>query len=146
MGYGRRRRSRARRMEVVAAVIIRDGRILCAQRGPGGAIANLWEFPGGKVEPGETHEQALIREIDEELTCTVRVFENLETTRVPYRAGRQLTLHTYRCELVRGEPALTEHAALTWALPHELSSLDWAPADLPTVEKLRSLRAGDDAR
>lgn len=121
-------------LDVVGAVIIRRGLVLCAQRGPG-SHAGLWEFPGGKVEPGETPEQALRREISEELLCEVAVGELVADT--DYDDGQvALRLRTFRCRLKVGEPQPLEHAALTWLPPTELGVLAWAPADLPTVQAL----------
>lgn len=125
-----------RRIEVVGAVIVRDDEILCARRGPGGETGGLWEFPGGKVEPGETPQQALRREIAEELGCTIEVGEHLTTTTHEYAAAT-IVLATYRCALVDGTPVPTEHAELTWLPPTELASLAWAPADVPAVGLLQ---------
>ncbi len=122
-------------MEVVAAVVVRGDLVLCAQRGPG-HLAGLWEFPGGKVEPGEEHRSALVREIAEELGCVVSVEGMVSRTRHDAEHG-SLMLTTYRCTLVSGEPNPLEHAALRWLPPEELAGLDWAPADLPTVALLR---------
>lgn len=122
-----------REIDVVGAVILRRGQVLCAQRGPGGSLAGLWEFPGGKIEPGETPRQALVREINEELRCEVTVGEEVTTTRHPYDFGI-VTLTTFYCELVSGTPSLTEHAEVRWLSPTELGTLTWAPADIPAVE------------
>lgn len=120
-------------IEVVGAVVVREGRVLCAQRGPGGSLAGKWEFPGGKVEPGEAPVAALEREIAEELRCDVAVGEPVATTR--YDDGRVVVvLTTFWCTLATGTPQLTEHAELRWVAPGELGDLDWAPADVPAVE------------
>lgn len=124
-----------RHLTVVGAVIERDGLILCAQRRPGGETGGLWEFPGGKIEPEETPQAALAREIREELHCAVEVGDEVITTTHEYGFGL-ITLTTYRCRLLAGEPRATEHAALTWLAPDELDSLDWAPADVPAVKLL----------
>lgn len=124
-----------RGIDVVAAVIFADERILCARRGPG-PLADLWEFPGGKIEPGETPEDALEREICEELLCRISVGERIETTSGPHPSGRPLRLTTYRCVITAGAATLTEHAELRWVLPSELLNLDWAEADIPTVQRL----------
>lgn len=121
-----------RQINVVGAVIVRDERVLCAQRGPKGSLAGLWEFPGGKIEPGDTAREALIREIDEELLCEVVVGDEVTTTTHDYDFGR-VTLTTFWCELGGGEPALTEHAKVCWLAPEDLDQLDWAPADMPAV-------------
>ncbi|HJQ07029.1 MAG TPA: (deoxy)nucleoside triphosphate pyrophosphohydrolase [Nocardioides sp.] len=124
-----------RQIEVVGAVIVEDGKILCAQRGTG-ALAGMWEFPGGKLEPGETHHDALVREIAEEIHCEIAIGSLVTTTRHEYDAG-VLTLTTYYCTLVAGSPVLTEHSELAWLAPADLDRLDWAPADLPAVEVVR---------
>ncbi|MCH1881893.1 (deoxy)nucleoside triphosphate pyrophosphohydrolase [Agrococcus sp. ARC_14] len=126
-----------KQINVVGAVIVKDGEILCAQRGEGGSLAGMWEFPGGKIEPGETPQEALQREIDEELLCEVRVGDHVETTAYDYDFG-VVTLTTYYCELVSGTPSLTEHAAVLWLAPSDLDQLDWAPADVPAVDRIRS--------
>lgn len=123
-------------IHVVGAVIVDDGRVLCAQRGPAGALAGMWEFPGGKVEMGETPRAALEREIDEELRCTVHVGGEVITTTHEYDFG-VVTLTTFYCDLLEGTPELTEHAEVRWLLPSELGTLDWAPADVPAVEQIQ---------
>ena len=122
---------------VVGAVIVRDGLILCAQRGAGGALAGLWEFPGGKIEADETQRQALEREIAEELECSVEVGDEVTTTTHDYDFGI-VTLTTFYCRLRAGEPRLTEHQGLRWLSPRELRTVEWAPADIPAVELLAS--------
>ncbi|MFD2616520.1 (deoxy)nucleoside triphosphate pyrophosphohydrolase [Terrilactibacillus laevilacticus] len=120
---------------VVGAVIIEKGKILCAQRGPSKSLANKWEFPGGKIESGETPQEALQREIVEEMQCKVEIGDQIEQTVYEYDFGI-VHLTTFFCKLIDGEPVLTEHAAIKWLLPNELKSLDWAAADIPTIEKL----------
>ena len=121
-----------KQIEVVGAVIVADGKVLCARRGPGGATGGLWEFPGGKVEPGETREAALVREIREELGCEIAVGECVTTTLHEYDA-LTVSLTTYWCELISGAPTATEHEALRWFAPGDLSTVAWAPADVPAV-------------
>ncbi len=128
---------RVKQINVVGAVIERDGLILCAQRGPGGSLGGMWEFPGGKIENGESPRDALIREIDEELHCEIAVGDEVTTTRYEYDFG-VVTLTTFWCELVSGTPTLTEHAEVRWLTRAELDQLDWAPADVPAVEIIRS--------
>lgn len=126
-----------RRISVVGAVIVRDGRVFAAQRGEGGSLPGLWEFPGGKIEPDETPEAALAREIVEELSCDVSVGDRLVTTTHLYDFG-EVTLTTFYCQLVSGEPHLTEHASMRWLLPTELEDVEWAPADLPAVARIKA--------
>lgn len=122
---------------MVGAVITRDGLVLCAQRGPNGNLPGMWEFPGGKIEPGEHPREALAREIHEELACTVDIGDEIVTTTHEYDFG-VVTLTTYYCEISDGEPANTEHAALIWLSPDELTTIEWAPADIPAIERIRA--------
>jgi 8-oxo-dGTP diphosphatase len=131
----------ARHVEVVGAVVVRDGLVLCTQRGPDGDLPFHWEFPGGKVEPAESPQDALRREIVEELGCEVTVGDRVERTAYVYDFGT-VTLTTFWCELVSGEPSLNEHAELRWVAPSGLSELEWAPADVPAVEAVRRALAG----
>ena len=123
------------RLEVVGAIVVADGRILCTQRGTG-PLAGHWEFPGGKVEPGETPENALAREIHEELGCTIEAGTKVVTTEHEYDFA-VIVLSTYYCHLLAGEPRLTEHTASAWLWPTELVTLRWAPADLPAVHQIQ---------
>jgi 8-oxo-dGTP diphosphatase len=124
---------------VVGAVIIQNDQILCAQRGPGRTLANKWEFPGGKVEEGETPQQALKREIQEEMKCKIEIGEQVEDTTYEYDFGI-VHLTTFYCKLLEGQPILTEHVAIKWMNKEDLMSLDWAPADLPAVEEIASTK------
>ncbi len=125
----------AKHVEVVGAVIVREGLVLCAQRGMRTALGGKWEFPGGKVEPGEDPRDALVRELDEELDCEVAVGAFLTNTVHTYDFAT-ISLTTFMCELVTGEPVLSEHECVVWLAPNELQTLDWAPADIPAVEML----------
>lgn len=129
---------RARKqIHVVGAVIVRDGEILCARRGPDSSLPGMWEFPGGKIEPGEAPRAALEREIHEELACAIEVGDALTTTTHPYDFG-DVILTTFWCALRSGTPRLTEHSEVRWLSPDELGSLTWAPADLPAVREIMS--------
>lgn len=123
---------------VVGAVIIENGKILCAQRGPTKSLPFKWEFPGGKIEFSESPQEALWREINEEIQCKVDIGEQIEHTIYEYNFGI-VHLTTFYCKLIEGKPILTEHLSIKWLSPIELGSLDWAPADIPTVEKLSKI-------
>ncbi|NQX04827.1 (deoxy)nucleoside triphosphate pyrophosphohydrolase [Rathayibacter sp. VKM Ac-2856] len=123
-------------LEVVAAVIESDGRILACRRRPEKDAGGKWEFPGGKVEAGETHEQALAREIREELGVEIEVGELLT---VDDTAGfaRTIRLSCFWATLSSESPTVsTDHDAMLWATRSELTPLEWAPADLPAVALL----------
>ena len=122
-------------IDVVGAVLVRDDTVLAAQRGPTMALAGLWEFPGGKIEADETPQEALARELHEELLCTATIGDHVETTSYTYDFGT-VTLTTYFATLEDGEPRATEHAELRWIPVADLRSVDWAPADVPAVERV----------
>lgn len=126
---------RKNNIHVVGAVITDGDRILCAQRGYEKALAGLWEFPGGKIEQGESPQEALQREIQEEMQCEIEIGEQVEHTEYEYDFG-VVHLTTFYCKLVNGEPVLTEHTAIEWLKPDELEELEWAPADIPAIEKI----------
>ena len=123
---------------VSAAVIVSDGRIFATQRGYGD-WKDYWEFPGGKIEPGETPRQALVREIEEELETEITVGPFLKTVEYDYPKFH-LTMHCFLCELISDHVVLLEHEATKWLDRDELDSVDWLPADLGLVECLMQLR------
>ncbi len=124
-------------IEVVAAVI-RDGdRVLATQRGYG-EFEGMWEFPGGKIEPGESHTVALKREIREELAVDVAVGERICTVEYDY-PNFHLTMHCYFCSIVNGVVELLEHKSARWLAHDELDSVEWLPADVSVVNSLRSI-------
>lgn len=126
-------------IEVVGAILVRDQKILCAQRGGEKSLAYLWEFPGGKIEAGETPQVALKRELMEELKIEVSIADDIfDQSSFEYDFGR-VHLTTILCQLKGSEPILTEHVAIKWVAPSELPLLDWAPADLPAVAKLSQM-------
>ena len=122
----------------MAAVIIRDGRVLACERSAPPEVAGRWEFPGGKVEPGETDAQALARECAEELG--VRVEEGPRVgPDVPLAHGRAV-LRVFAVTLLHGDtPRALEHTAMRWLGPGELASVPWLPADKPIVAELPAL-------
>lgn len=127
----------SKEISVVGAVIVQGGRVLCARRGPGGRLAEYWEFPGGKIEAGETPQEALSREIHEELECVVTVGGPVTTTTYQYEFAT-ITLSTFFCDLVSGVPVATEHAELRWVSIADLEQLEWAPADIPAVAEIKA--------
>lgn len=122
-------------INVVGAVIVKDGAVLCAQRGPGKTLSGYWEFPGGKIEPHETARQALHREIEEELLCEVNVSREVCTSEYDYGFGT-VRLTTFICHLIEGSPHLTEHTNIQWLAPADMPQLNWAPVDRETVDAL----------
>lgn len=124
---------------VVAAAIQHDGRYLVARRTRPADVAGRWEFPGGKVEPGETEERALAREIREELGVEIAVVD-----RVPgeWPLHDELVLHLYRATLAGGEPMpLEQHDEIRWVTIAEFDSVDWLPSDIDAVRSLREATA-----
>ena len=127
-----------KQIEVVAAIIIdSENRIFATQRGSGD-WKDWWEFPGGKIEPGETPEQALKREIWEELETRISVGQLLQTVEWDYPKFH-LTMHCFFCRIESGSLTLKEHEAARWLAPDELSSVQWLPADWEVIEKLKGL-------
>jgi 8-oxo-dGTP diphosphatase len=125
---------------VAAALVDGEGRVLLQRRAPGRAMAGLWEFPGGKVEAGETPEAALARELDEELGLEVRqealvpcAFASAEN------GGRHMLLLLFACRAWRGTPVALDADALLWARPAEMRALAMPPADLPLVDLIEKL-------
>ena len=124
-----------RQIEVAAAIIRKEGCVFATQRGYG-EWKDWWEFPGGKVEPGETPEEALRREIREELSAGISVDGLLCTVEYDY-PGFHLTMHCYLCSLLTDSLHLNEHEAARWLAREELDSVRWLPADLQLIEKIR---------
>lgn len=121
-------------IEVVAAVIIKDGQVFATQRGYG-EFKDWWEFPGGKIESGETPQVALKREIREELDAEIEVKELLETVEWDY-PNFHLTMHCFLCSLLSESLHLNEHEAATWLTHETLRSVKWLPADEGLVDKI----------
>lgn len=127
-----------RNVYVVAGAIIKNNKVFSAQRGNKGKTAFKWEFPGGKIDEGETPQQALHRELIEELSINVKVDE-LITSIVDEYDDVVLHIDTYKCELISGTPTLSEHIAMQWSNKEELDKLTFSPADKPTLEKIKKI-------
>ena len=131
--------SNSKTIEVVAAVIFdAAGRIFATQRGYG-EWKDWWEFPGGKIEPDEIPQQALRREIREELDADIKVGDLLRTIDYDYPKFH-LTMHCYRCTLADDHLTLLEHEAAKWLKPAELNSVQWLPADEDLINELTQLK------
>lgn len=113
--------------------------MLVAQRSATQSLPLKWEFPGGKIEPGEAECEALVREIREELGIEIEVGESLRSTTHAYPEF-SLTLHPRLCRITSGTPVTHEHAKIEWLGPAELEALDWASADIPVLEEYLRLR------
>lgn len=124
---------------VVGAAIVRDGRLLVAQRSEPPALAGGWELPGGKVDPGERDEDALVRECAEELDVEVALTRRLAGE---WHIPPSAILRVWAARVVRGEPQPLEHAALRWVGAEELDEVPWLEADLPLLPHLRVLLNG----
>ncbi|MQY03880.1 (deoxy)nucleoside triphosphate pyrophosphohydrolase [Actinomadura macrotermitis] len=118
---------------VVGAAIISAGRLLAAQRAEPAALAGGWEFPGGKVDPGETDEQALVRECHEEIGVKVELGDKIGGD---WPLTGDWVMRVWVARLVEGEPQALEHLALRWLGPAELDDVDWLPADRPIVDAI----------
>jgi len=124
-------------IRVTAAVIVNDGMMLIAKRKPTARLPNLWELPGGKVEPNETPEECLKRELKEEFDIDVTVGEHLDSNIHTYDFGT-IELMAYRSIWKGGDLILKDHEEIQWVFTHELDQFDFAAADTVFVEKLRS--------
>ncbi len=122
----------------VAAAIIKDkNRIFTTQRGYG-EFKDGWEFPGGKIEENETPEEALVREIKEELDTTITVEELIDIIEYDY-PDFHLSMHCFLCTIVSGDLVLKEHEAARWLTKDQLWSVEWLPADLKLIEKIEKI-------
>ena len=124
-------------IRVVGAVFHDGERFLACRKKPGKPLEGHWEFPGGKIEPGETPEQALAREIREELNLIAEVGQKVTTTTYEYDFAT-VELTTFYCTLVDGDLRLTDHDDTKWVTSTEAAHLTWAPADIPAVEAIAS--------
>lgn len=124
-----------KKIEVAAAIIKRGDMIFATQRGYG-EFKDGWEFPGGKLEPGETAEAAILREIKEELDADIKVCQLFETVEYDYPQFH-LTMHCFICELISEDMVLKEHEDARWLGRSELDSVDWLPADRGLIDNLK---------
>lgn len=122
-------------VKVVVAIIINNGKVFATQRGYG-EFKDGWEFPGGKIEIGETPEQALVREIQEELDTQINVKEKIDTVEYDY-PNFHLSMDCFMCNIIKGDLILKEHEAAKWLSKDELYSVDWLPADKGLIEKIK---------
>ena len=121
-------------IQVVASIIHQDGKILATQRGYG-EYTGLWEFPGGKMEPGETEEQAIVREIREELNVEIGVEKKVCTVEYDYPTFH-LVMHCFWCHIHSGVLELKEHQSARWLSPSEWESVEWLPADVEVIRNI----------
>ena len=130
-------------LEVVAAIILYDMKVLCVQRGQHKLeyISEKYEFPGGKVEPNETNEEAIRREINEELQMNIEVISYFMTVEHQYQ-DFSITMKCFKCSCETDKVVLTEHINYQWLPVEELKSLDWAAADIPIVQNLIGVDGG----
>ena len=130
------RENNRKTVEVVAAIIKKENKFFATQRGYG-EFQGGWEFPGGKIELGETREEALVREIEEELETLIEVGDLLDTVEYDYPKFH-LTMHCFFCTIKSGDLVLKEHEAARWLTKDELNNVDWLPADQGLIEKIRA--------
>ena len=126
-------------IDVVAAVIVKDNKFLITRRAPKLKLEGMWEFPGGKVEEGESLYTAIEREIKEELKCSIKAIEIIGENRHEYEKII-VNLTAIKCNLVEGEPVADEHSKLIYLNKENLESLVWAPADIPLVKKVINIK------
>ena len=132
-------------INVVAAIILEGDKAFVTQRGYG-AFKDKWEFPGGKIEPGETPEKALVREIREELNTEIAVDQSLDTIDFDYPEFH-LKMECFCCRIIKGELNLLEHESSKWVTAETISDLDWLPADrilLPRIAEILNMRRETD--
>lgn len=135
--------TKGKHLRVVAGLIRKDGQVLLTQRKPGRHLGLAWEFPGGKVEAGETDDEALRRELREELGVEVTVGTRCFETRHTY-GSREMHLLVYRCRLVSGEPQALDVNAFEWVEESRVADREFLPADLPLVHGLANGLVADE--
>ena len=122
-------------IEVVGAAIIKEDKVLVMQRSNQMTLPGMWEFPGGKVEANETEQEALIREIKEELSVTINILDYINEASYDYEFGT-VQLKVYTAEIISGQITLEEHSDGKWVTADELKNIDWAPVDIPAAKAL----------
>lgn len=121
-------------LKVTCAIIEKDNRVLCAQRSENMDLPLSWEFPGGKIEEGETPENCLIREIKEELGIDISIISQLPLSEHKYSNQKAIQLFPYICRIQSGEIRIREHRQVVWLCKDELCGLNWAEADIPVLD------------
>ena len=124
-------------IRVVAALMVENNKVLIAARKKG-TLQGLWEFPGGKVEPNETSRQAIVREIKEELDTTIQVEQYFDTVEYDY-PNFHLSMECFICTILEGKLTLLEHESAKWLTKETLDLVDWLPADLGLIAKLKEI-------
>lgn len=130
-------------VDVTCAIIEKNGQVLAAQRGPGMTMPFKWEFPGGKINPGETAEECIMREIKEELGIAIQIKTMLPPSSHSY-PDLHIRLHPFVCRIARGRMKPTEHRAVQWTGLDHLPALEWAAADVAVVQSYLDYRIGKD--
>lgn len=126
-----------KKVEVVAAIIQEKDKVFATQRGYG-EFKDGWEFPGGKIEPGESREEALLREIIEELDTEIEIIKYIDTVEYDY-PNFHLTMHCFLCKVIKGDLILLEHEACRWLSKEELDTVPWLPADKDLIELIKEI-------
>jgi 8-oxo-dGTP diphosphatase len=122
-------------IRVCCAILVDKNLVLCAQRSSSMSLPDKWEFPGGKIEPGEQTHEALRREIREELGVEIEVLQEFKSTFHRYSEERHIELIPFLARIIKGSPNPTEHQTLKWVKLGDLKGLDWAEADIPIVNE-----------
>jgi 8-oxo-dGTP diphosphatase len=126
-------------IHVACAIIEQEGRVLCTQRSASMSMPLKWEFPGGKIEAGESAEDCLKRELLEELGVGISISQAMPSHTHHYETF-SITLHPFVCSMAYGDIRLHEHSTMLWMEPNEMPSLDWAEADMPVIEEYRKAK------